>query len=154
QFYEELYDDIVKDFTDARLRSFYENQPDLARAGVEALARARALHQHDETATATFAAVAAEVGLRSTLLTPIVYGLVHTDTAATLIVRLAITKTDENLMKVLLDLLAAHGGLDLRTYRRTGSTTSIWEELRTIQKKRNRIVHQAEADKFEGPTHH
>ena len=34
-FYEELYDEIVKDFTDARLRSYYVDNPELVVPSVD-----------------------------------------------------------------------------------------------------------------------
>jgi hypothetical protein len=144
-FYEQLYDEIVGDFTDSRMRSFYVNEPEVAVPALRALADARSLRSQHSTAAFLFAVVAAEVGLRSVLLKPIIYGLVHSATAAALITELAIAHKDEGFIKVLLDLLATHGGVDPRTYRRSGSSKSLWEELRTVGRKRNRVVHQAES---------
>ncbi len=143
-FHESLYDEIVGDFTDARLRSFFGSQPDAAVPAAAALDDARTLRAVNETASFIFASTAMEVGLRITLLQPIVYGLVHTDSAAALITRLAIATKDANLVKILLDLLAAHGSVDPRTHRRGGSPQTLWEEQSTITVKRNRVMHRAE----------
>lgn len=144
QFYEELYDEIVKDFTDARLRSFFEEQPHVATPAAEALEDARTFLSNHDTAAFAFASIAAEVGLVSTLFKPVVHGLVHSDTAAGLIAKLAIRHNDENLTKILLDLLAAYGHVDPRSYRRAGSAQTIWEELKAVRIKRNRVFHQGE----------
>lgn len=144
QFYEQLYDEIVKDFTDNRLRSFYEEQPHVATPAIEALEEAKKfLPQHD-TAAFIFAYIAGEVGLTSALLKPIVHGLIHSESAAALITKLAIKHSDENFTKILLDLLAAHGRVDPRTYKRTGTAQTLWEELKTVRSKRNRVFHQGE----------
>jgi len=144
QFYQELYDEIIRDFTDARLRSFYENHPDLAKPAETALADAKRLLGQDDTAAFLFGAIAAEVGLISTLLKPIVHGLVHAESAAALITRLAIRHNDENLTKILLDLLADHGKVDPRHFKRSGSAQTLWEELSAVRTKRNAVVHRAD----------
>ena len=77
QFYEQLYDEIVKDFTDNRLRSFYEEKPDVVAPAIDALEQAKKFLPHHDTAAFIFAYIAAEVGLTSALLKPIVHGLVH-----------------------------------------------------------------------------
>jgi hypothetical protein len=48
-FYEELYDEIVKDFTDARLRSYFIANPNLAAPAAQALKEARTLVPHHAT---------------------------------------------------------------------------------------------------------
>lgn len=145
QFYEELNDEIVKDFTDGRLRSFFEEEPHVAAPAVTALEDARRFRSSgDYTAAFAFASIAADVGLTSTLLKPIVHGLVHAEGSAALVAKLAIKHSDENLVKMLLDLLAAHGGVDPRLFKRDGSQHTLWEEARVVKVKRNRVVHQAE----------
>lgn len=142
QFYQELYDTIVVDFTEARLRSYYEAHPDVATVARHSLTEAVVLIGEHASAALVFAATAAELALRATLLAPVVYGLVHADTAAALITKLAIGHKDERFVKVLLDLLAAHGGADPRTHRRPGSRASIWEELASVKMARNDVVHE------------
>jgi hypothetical protein len=145
RFYEELNDEIVRDFTDGRLRSFFEEVPKAAEPAAEALSDGRRfLKSDDHTAAFVFASIAADVGLISTLLRPIVHGLVHAEGAASLIARLAIKHSDENLVRIMLDLLAEHGRVDPRTHKRAGSKRSLWEEMKEVKTKRNRVIHQAE----------
>lgn len=143
-FYEELYDEIVQDFTAARLRSYFIENPDLAAPAARALADARALTAVHQTAGFMFGAIALDVALGAVLLRPIVYGLVHSDTAAALITKLAIAHQDENFTKVLLDLLASFGGVDPRTQYRVVGGPKLWDEMLTIRQKRNGIAHRAE----------
>src|SRR5260370_660761 len=145
RFYEELNDEIVKDFTDNRLRSFFEEVPKAAEPAAAALSDGRRFFKSREyTAAFVSASIAADVGLTSTLLRPIVHGLVHAEGAASLIARLAIKHSDENLVKIMLDLLAEHGAVDPRTHKRAGSKRSLWEEMKEVKTKRNRVIHQAE----------
>lgn len=142
-FYQELYDDIVRDFTEARLRSFLEAEPLIAAPALAALADARRFQGTHDTAAFLFGAIATEVGLRTALQKPIVYGLVHAESAAGLIAKLLFARSDESLTKLMLDLLASHGGVDLRTHRRAAGMKPVWEEVSAIREKRNQVVHRA-----------
>lgn len=144
-FYHELYDEIVKDFTGARMRSRYESDPDIAESAANALGESRQfLDAGSHSAAQIFAVIAAEVGLKSALLTPIIHGLVHADSAASLIAKLVVSHRDEGFTKILLSLLADHGGVDLLKYQRPGSSKKLWEELKSSRQKRNLIVHQGQ----------
>jgi len=142
-FVEELYDEIVQDFTATRLQTLYQEQPDIASAAKAALDEARALLAHSPRAALILACTAAEVAFRRALLQPVVYGLVHTPSSAPLIAELAIGQKDEGFLKVLCALLHQHGGVDLRSLRRTGSNKPLWEEMKDCSKKRNQAVHAA-----------
>ena len=143
-FYHELYDEIVKDFTGARMRSRYESDPDIAESAANALGESRRLDSESNSAALIFAVIAAEVGLKSALLTPIIHGLVHADSAASLIAKLVVSQRDEGFTRILLSLLADHGGVDLYKYERSGSSKQLWEELKSSRQKRNLIVHQGQ----------
>jgi hypothetical protein len=45
---------------------------------------------------------------------------------------------------LLLQVLNVHGGVDLDTYKRRGSNTPLWEEIKKVQKIRNSLMHRAE----------
>ena len=144
-FYEELYDEIVQDFTEARLRSYFVANPELAMPAARALADARTLVPTHTTGGFLFGAIAAEVALRAVLLKPILYGLVHSDTAAALITKAAIAYQDEGFTKVLLDLLASFGGVDPRTWYRATGGQKLWDEILVVRTKRNGVMHRAES---------
>jgi hypothetical protein len=44
-----------------------------------------------------------------------------------------------------LEILRKHAGVDLLSYKRPGSKKNMWEEIKTIQKKRNLILHTGQA---------
>ena len=59
-FYHELYDEIVKDFTGARMRSKYESDPDIAESASNALIESRQfLDAGSNSAALIFAVIAA-----------------------------------------------------------------------------------------------
>ena len=151
--YEAFVDDVLKenrdiiidDFTLDRLKSYYLKNNFLLKPAFNAIEDAKNYIKTNETASFIFAAIAIEVGLKSALLKPIVYGLVHTEEVASLITDLALSQTGFHRYKLLLfDILKQNGSVDLETYKRLNSTKSLWEEIQSNQKKRNRVVHRGE----------
>ena len=146
---ERLYDDYreeaIEEFTYDLLRSYYNDNRLLAKPAFQALAEAKALKETNATAGFLFSAIAMEVGLKETLLKPIVFGLVHSTSAASLITFLVIShRSMDSYRKLLLEILREHGGVDLDTYKRPGSNKPIWQEIKEIQKIRNLVLHRAE----------
>jgi hypothetical protein len=149
QYLEDLYEEhrkvAIDEFTSECLSSYYSENKLLAKPAFEALSDARELSALKPTASLVFAAIAMEVGLKAILLKPIVYGLVHTNSVASLITDLALAHTGvDRYKKLLFRLLRDHGGLDLDTFTRSGSNKTLWEEISEIQTARNAIMHRAE----------
>lgn len=150
QYMEELYEqhskEAIAEFTAERLGSFYRNNPLIARPATAALEEARLLLElgHDSAAL-LFAVISSEVAVKNVLLKPVVYGLVHDDATALLVTESTVGRGGAGQFKDLLfELLSRHGGIDLRSYKRTEAKITLWEELQTVQKARNPLVHQAE----------
>lgn len=145
ELYEEHKKEAIEEFTGERLQSYYLDHKLLAKPAFDALIEARNLLDINDTAGLIFSVVAMEVGLKETLLKPIVFGLVHAASVATLITDLAISHTGmDKYRELLLRILHEHGGVDLDSFRRPDSNKPIWQELREIQKQRNAILHRAE----------
>jgi len=144
QFYEELYEEIVKDFTGNRLLAFYEREPEVALPAVRALERARHYLPLDDTTAFIFAGIAAEVGIKSALFKPIVFGLVHSDAAAALMMDMLPLKNnfDQNVTSILVKLLRDYGQVDLHTHKRGGVATTLWQEIASERPLRNGVIHQ------------
>ncbi len=143
--YEEHRKEAIEEFTSERLSSYYIENKQLAKPAFEALSDARELSALKPTASLVFAAIAMEVGLKAILLKPIVYGLVHTNSVASLITDLALAHTGMGrYQKLLFHLLRDHGGVDLDTFTRSGSKKTLWVEISEIQTARNAIMHRAE----------
>jgi hypothetical protein len=145
RLYDEHKQDAVEQFTGERLQSYFLDNKLLAQPALNALITARNLINTNATAAFIFATIATEVGLKETLLKPIVFGLVHTESLASLITDLTISHAGmDRYRELLLRVLRDHGGVDLDSFRRSGSDKLIWEEIRSVQKKRNGILHRAE----------
>lgn len=153
EFYEqisrELYPDhkqqAIEEFTAERLRSFYIKHPNVMRPAVEAVQEAKALLAASRYSPAlVFSASAFELLLKATLLRPVVYGLVHHDALAELLVQRVVGRqTDigryEGLLSRLFDSLA---GIDLSAISREGATTTLMKEAKEFQSLRDQILHQ------------
>jgi hypothetical protein len=145
RLYEEHKEQAIDDFTAELLQSYYRNNGLLAKPAYDALIEAKHLINVSATAAFVFAAIATEVALRETLLKPIVHGLVHAESVVTLVTDLVMGHQSMDRYKdLLLKILLEHGGVDLLSYKRTGSGKNIWEEIKTIRTKRNHIVHAAQ----------
>jgi len=146
ELYAEHSKQAIQEFTAERLRSFYLQNPLLATAPLNSLAESRALLAAHPTAALVFAVSAIEVGLTNVLLKPIVYGLIHSESAAGLITELTLGhKGLDRFRELLLQILLEHGGIDLNSFKRQGSTRTLWEEIGKVQKWRNTILHRAES---------
>lgn len=145
ELYEEHRKEAIEEFTSDRLSSYYSENKQLAKPAFEALSEARTLREVSPTASLILAAVAMEVGLKAILLKPIVHGLVHTESVASLVTDLALSHAGmERYRKLLIHLLRDHGGVDLDTFTRSGSPKNLWLEISEIQTVRNAIMHRAE----------
>jgi hypothetical protein len=121
--YEEHKKEAIEEFTTERLQSYYINNRLLAESAINALSEARSLLPLNTTAGFIFGAIAMEVGLKTILLKPIVHGLVHTESVATLITDLTFSRMGmDNYRTLLLQILEKHGGIDLN--RNTGTVTN------------------------------
>jgi len=144
ELYEEHKKEAIEEFTFERLQSYYINNKLMAQPAFLALSEARSLIESNKSAALIFSAIAMEVGLKTTLLKPIVHGLVHTESVAALITDLTISHSGmDRYRKLLFQVLRDHGGIDLSNFKRTESNKTLWEEINTVQKKRNLIMHRA-----------
>lgn len=74
---------------------------------------------------------------------PVVYGLVHHDPLADLIVEFTVGQTGfERYNKLLAKLFENLAGINLDTVQRQGSARKLLDEVSELQKVRNKIIHQ------------
>jgi hypothetical protein len=93
-----------------------------------------------------FAATAIELTVKTVLLRPIVHGLVHDESVAELVTELVTqhTRGIKTFKESLSAILKRLGGIDFKTFRRNGSSVSLYEEMKQIEKVRNAIAHRGE----------
>jgi len=140
---DDLYGEIIEQFTSERLQSFYLANPAVAERALCALEEARALKALHPSAALVFATIAIEAGLKTTLLKPILHGLVNIDSAAVLIARLVPAQHNEDFKKILFGILKDVGGVGLLAFKQPGWNQSLWEEILNTRKRRNEVIHGA-----------
>ena len=124
-----LYGDVVEQFAQERLQSYYVQNPDVALPACWALEQARALLPDHPEASLVFAVTAAEVGLKSGLLKPILHGLVHDEAFAAIIANLMPTQRNQQFRDLLFAILGNYGSVDLGTFVRPGASPTLWDEM-------------------------
>jgi hypothetical protein len=145
QLYEEHKEQAIQEFIDERLKSYYNDHRLLAKPAFSALTEAKNLVHANSTAAFLLSAIAVEVGMREALVKPIVFGLVHTLSVASLITDMVLSRPDQKKYRdLLLQILQQHGDVDLSHYKRPDSHRPIWEEIKKVKEKRDLIVHQAQ----------
>ena len=143
--YEEHKEQAIQEFTVERLQSYYIHYPDIAKPAFHALSEAHQLISRHPTASFIFSAISIEVGIKVTLLKPVVYGLVHSESLASIITDMVIRQTSiDRFQKLLFKILSEYGGIDLDNLKRPRSPKLLWDEMKNVQKRRNQVIHRAE----------
>lgn len=144
---EELYPEhkaqAIIDFSYERLRSFYVKNPELLVPAVRNFKIAKSLLAAEQAAPAVvFAASATELFLKAALLRPVVYGLVHSEAVAELVVKEALSQTGfVRYKKLLAGVFKEIARLDVETLTRDDKREPLLEEASAFQRLRNDIVH-------------
>jgi hypothetical protein len=167
EFIDSLYDDFAKEvlegrsdlhglviaqFVSERLHSYYVNTPRIVDRARWAFSQARQLLPTHPEASLVLAVTAAEVGLKSGLLKPILHGLVHDDAMAAVVAELMPEQRNDRFKNLLFGILREYGGIDLHSFRRNGMAKSLWQEIEEVQRVRNEIVHRAGSATLEDAT--
>jgi len=140
-----MYEIHTEEFKSERLQSYYIGNKLLAKPAIVALFQARNLATSHATGRFIFASIAMEVGLKTTLLKPIVYGVVNVESVAALITDLTIRHRigRGNFKKLLFHVLQEHGGVELYNFKRSDSNTTLWKEIEIVKEIRDKIMHRA-----------
>lgn len=151
QIAQELYPEhktqAVEEFTAERLCSFYSLYPSAMRPAINALQEAKALKEnHHYSAAVVFFVSSIELLLKATLLKPVVYGLVHNEQLADIIVQHTLGQAGFDRYELLLaNLFTSLAGLDVKEISRDGANQKLLDECKQLQKIRNQIIHKGEA---------
>ena len=149
EWYSELVDDVsqqaVDEFTLDRLRSYYLANPDLVKDIVLIFNEAKALIGLSPSASLVLFTTVIELGLKTALLRPIIYGLVHNESVADLISDLVVRQNGFDRFKPLLArIISEYGGIDFNAFTIEGHAKTMWEEFDALQKARNGLVHRGQ----------
>lgn len=144
-YYDIHAEQAISDFISERLQSFYLQNNEVVAPAVSSLSRARELVGLNQYAAAlVFAVTAIEVGLKLGFIKAIVYGSVHSETAAGIIADMSYAHAGFERLRDLVFQILAEVNLDLRDYRRANADTTLWHEIIEVQQRRNAIVHRAQ----------
>ncbi|MBI2999828.1 MAG: hypothetical protein HYY46_15475 [Deltaproteobacteria bacterium] len=144
ELYPQHKEQAIEEFTNERFQSVYTKNPEIAKNAALFYREAKSLLDHGHpSASFVFAVSAIEQLLKATLLKPVVYGLVHHDPLAELIVEFTFGQTGfDRYNKLLAKLFESLAGINLDTVQRQGSAKKLLDEVSDLQKLRNRIIHQ------------
>lgn len=145
ELYPEHRAQAIEEFTSERLQSYYLKNPDVAANAVSSFKEAKALLGHGHHAgCVVFAVTSIEQFLKAALLRPVVFGLIHMESLASLIVDVAMDQNGglDRYKKLLAGLFKDLANIDLATVRREGAQKSLLDEVRALQDQRNAIVHR------------
>jgi hypothetical protein len=144
ELYPEHKEQAVSEFTADRLQAFYLSNPMVLRSAVESLQEVKRLKTNGHSSAAVvFCATAIELFLKTTLLQPIVHGLVHNAGLADVIVKHAVGQTGFDRYRGLLSRRFQElANLDLAKVARNGEKTALIDECKAVQDLRNDIIHK------------
>lgn len=147
---EELYPDhkaqAIQEFTAERLKSFYVEQPKVMVPAALAYREAKLLQSGGRhAATVVFSVTSIEVFLKATVLKPVIFGLVHHESLANIVVEHTLGQTGFDRYKTLLSRIFADlAEIDLASVKREGVESPLLDEVLSLQKLRNKIIHQGQ----------
>lgn len=149
ELYEEHKEQAIGEFVTKRLRSYYLRNPDVTVPALRMYKEGTELEKTNTTAAVVFFASATELAIKSALLKPVVYGLVHNEPLAAFVADLTIKHVGiDKFRDLLLGILAEYGRIDLNVFYIEGHIKTLWEEMRKIQDVRNAIVHRGQIPDF------
>jgi hypothetical protein len=133
----------IDEFIAERQKSYYLGHPSLIHPATRLLAEARELFDLQHYASAqVFAGAAAEIAFGDTLLKPMVYGLVHSDTVAPLVADVIENARSIYKFKALLvAIVSEFSQIDLTANSSELNNQSLWSFVDGVRKQRNSILH-------------
>lgn len=153
RFIEELYSEhkeqAIDEFVAERLRSYYLANPNLAVPALRLHKEGTTVEETSPSTALICFASATELAIKSVLLKPVVFGLVHSEPLAELVADLAVKQVGIGRFRnLLLGVLEEYGGIDLSAFHIEGHSKTLWQEMREIQDIRNAIVHRGDFPDF------
>jgi hypothetical protein len=141
----EIGSQAVEQFQTERLQSFYKEHKDLALKPIRMAKEARSVFEQSPSAALVLAVVSIEVGFKAIILRPIISGLVHEESLASLITEMFVKNTKQDgVLKVVDQVLRKYASIDLKGIILPTHAQSYLSEVTEAQELRNGILHRAE----------
>jgi hypothetical protein len=134
-------------FINRRLASYFIQNPEMNELAKKRCEDAHALLDVNYDACTVLAYSAIEVGFKSLLLKPVIYGFVSSDHVADLVSTVIVSNKgeDKRLRKFITGLFTHMAGIDVDKFELLGQTHGLWGHIEVVQQKRNAIMHRAES---------
>jgi len=140
-YYDYWYSDIIEDFKDETLSSFFEVNENILLISYTAQSEAKKLIAISPSATILFTFTAIETAIKHILLKPMIYGMTHNENVAELIVGKFLKQSNVNsYIDLAFTLVKKATELELEDAKTTDGK-SIKKEIVALSKKRNNIIH-------------
>jgi hypothetical protein len=143
ELYPEHKDQAITEFTKERLQSYYLKHPQVLKPALNAYHHANSLLDASPSAALIFYTTAIELFLKVVLLKPILYGMIHNEYMADLIMDASTSQAGfSRYTKLLNSLCQQASGIELEAIKSSTGQASIIAEATTIQNIRNSVIHQ------------
>ncbi len=144
ELYPEHKDQAIEEFTEEKLKSYYLKNSNVMRPAVDAIQEGNwQLDQKHYSSSLIFYVTATELLLKATLLRPVLYGLIHNDALAEIMVKHILGQTGiVRYEKLLSQLFENIVGVKLSEIKRDNTQEKLFTECRQLQDIRNLIIHQ------------
>jgi hypothetical protein len=142
ELYPEHKEQAINEFIEELMQSYYLNNPDIIQAPMDCYHHANDLLQISPQGALIIYTTAIELFLKSVLLKPILYGMIHNENIANTVVNATTGQSGFGRYNKLLSSLCLHSvGIKLSEIKGIGNKP-ILTEAEEVQKIRNLVVHQ------------
>lgn len=142
EFYPEHKEQAIQEFIEERMQSYFLKNPLIIQAPLDCYHHAKVLADVSPQGALVMYTAAIELFLKSVLLKPVLYGMIHNENIANTIVDATTAQSGFSRYKKLLNTLCLHAAeFDLNDIK-GAEGKPILEESADIQMIRNRVVHQ------------
>jgi hypothetical protein len=142
----EIANRAIEEFRTERLQSFYKDHKELALKPIHLGKEARSVLEESPSAALVLATSSIEVGLKSIILRPIISGLVHEESLASLVTDVFVKSAKQDgVLKIVYQVLKQYASIDLQQMTLPQHNKPYWAEISEAQDLRNGVVHRAEA---------
>ncbi len=132
----------IEEFIEERMQSYYLKNPNIIAPAIECSNHANELMEVSPQCALVMYTTAIELYLKSVLLKPVLFGMVHNESIAGLIVDSSVGQSGFSRYNKLLTALCIHAAnIDLESINGM-KNKPILKEAEQIQKIRNKVVHQ------------
>lgn len=142
EFYPDHKEQAIDEFIEERMQSYYLTNPNIIQPAFDCYHHANKLLQVSPQCALIMYTTSIELFLKSVLLKPVLYGMIHNENIANMIVDSTTGQTGFSRYNKLLNSLCLHAANINLNEIKGMEDKPILKEAEDVQKIRNRVVHQ------------